>query len=88
MHDVESRVEANTTSYNTVIKACAEAHNVARAERFMPMMLKAGVEANTISYNTVIKTCAETRDEHWMSMMLKAGVEANIISYTTDQGMC
>ena len=42
-------VEANTISYNTVIKACAEARDVARAEYWLSTMLKAGVEANTIS---------------------------------------
>ena len=51
-------VDADTISYNTVIKACAEAGDVARAEHWMSVMLKAGVEANTISYSTVIKACA------------------------------
>ena len=69
-------VEADIISYNTVMKACAEASDVARAEHWMSTMLKAGVKANTVSYTTVIKACAAARDvaraEHWLSMMLKA----------------
>ena len=64
--------EANTISHDTVIKACAEARDAARAKHWVPMMMKAGVETNTISYSD---------QELWMSMMLKAGVEADTISY-------
>ena len=49
-------VEANTISYITVIKSCAEARDVSRAEHWVFTMMKATVvakttvEANTISY--------------------------------------
>jgi pentatricopeptide repeat protein len=67
--------EADTISYNTVIKACADACEVAKAEHWMSEMRKVGVEATTISYDTVIKACAETRDvakaEHGLSEMTR-----------------
>ena len=59
---LKAGVEANTSSYNTVIKACAETWDVARAEHWLSVMLKAGLEADTISYSTVIKACAEAWD--------------------------
>ena len=70
---MEAGVEANTISYNTVIKACAEAHDLARTEHWVSKMIEAGGEANTISYSTVIMACAEARDvpraEHRPSAM-------------------
>ena len=67
---MKAGVEANTISYNSVIKACAEACEVATAEHWISMILKAGVEANTIIYNIVIKACAGARDsagaKHWI----------------------
>ena len=60
-----------------MIKAFADACDVAAAEHCMSGMLKAGVEANAMRYNTVMKACADTyevsRAEHWMFMMLTAG---------------
>ena len=44
---LKAGVEANTISYNTVIKACAASRNVAKAEHGMSRMLKAVVEAET-----------------------------------------
>ena len=52
---LKAGVEANTIGHNTVIKECAEARNVTKAEHWICMMLKAGVEANTICHTTVIK---------------------------------
>ena len=49
---LKAGVEADAASYSTVIKACAEGQDVARAEPWISMLLKAGVEANTSSYNT------------------------------------
>ena len=46
--------EADTISCSIVIKACAEARHIGRAEHWLSEMMKAGVEANAISYNTVI----------------------------------
>ena len=49
-------------SYNAVIKACAEAQDVARAEFWLSKMLAAGVEADIISYKAMFKACAGVRD--------------------------
>ena len=47
MHDVERRYcGKQEISYSMVIKACAEAGDVAKAEHWLCMMLNAGVEAN------------------------------------------
>ena len=35
---LKAGVEANTSSYNTVIKACADARDVGRAEHWMSML--------------------------------------------------
>ena len=55
---LKAGVVADTISYNTVIKACAEAGDVARAEHWLSMISKAGFNADTISYSTVIQACA------------------------------
>ena len=41
-------VEANTISYNTVIKACAEAKGVVTAGQWMSKMLFAGLGGRTV----------------------------------------
>ena len=73
-------------SYNDVIKAFAEAGNVATAEYWSCMMWKASVEARAISCSTVIKARLDTGDiakaEHSLCMVLQAGVEAPIQSDT------
>jgi hypothetical protein len=42
VHDVKAGVEADTIGYNTLSKACVEARDVAKAKRWMSVMLKAG----------------------------------------------
>ena len=77
--------QTNTISYSTVVKAHAEARDVAGAEHRMTMMLKAGVQAKTISYSTAVNAHEEAHDmaraEHRMSKMWQADVQANAISY-------
>jgi len=59
---LKAGVEADIFSYSTMIKACAEACDAARAEHWLSMTLNGGVEINNISYTTMIKACAEARD--------------------------
>ena len=40
VHDAEVGVKANAISYNTVTEACAEAHDVAKTDRWLSMMLR------------------------------------------------
>ena len=84
---LKAGVVADTVSYNTLIRACAEACEEAKAKHCLGMMSKAGVEADAISYMTVIDASAAARDvakaEHWTCMMLNAGVVADTISYNT-----
>ena len=56
---MKTDVEPNIISYNIVIKACAEALDVASTEHWLSDLMKTDVEPNTISYNIVIKACAE-----------------------------
>ena len=51
-------VEANAISYHIVFEACAVAHEVARVEYMMSLMLRDGVEVTNISHGTVIRTRA------------------------------
>ena len=44
---LQAGVGADTVSYNRGSKACAEAHDGAKAEHWLCMALKAGVEAHT-----------------------------------------
>ena len=52
---LKAGVVADTISYNTVIRAFAEARDVARAKHWPCMMWKASVEVDAISYITVIR---------------------------------
>jgi len=45
-----------------VIKACAEAGDIAEAQRLLCIMVKSGIETNSISDNSVIKACSEADD--------------------------
>jgi len=71
---------ADINSYNTLIKACAEARDVAIGVHWLSLMLKAVILANTFSYLTMIRACAGARDtaraDHSLSMRLKIGFEA------------
>ena len=58
---LKAGVVADTISYNTVIEACAEAREVAKAQHWLCMTWKAGVEADAISYITVIEASATAR---------------------------
>ena len=90
MNDVFTmRGEPNTTSWNTVIKACAEAGDVLKAESWLDSLRQnphATLRANITSYNIMIKAFAEAGDhvraENMLIVMLEEGVKANTFSYS------
>ena len=58
---LKTGVKADTITFTTVSKACAEAHDVAKAEHWLSEMMKIGVEADAITCSAVIKARAEAR---------------------------
>ena len=52
-----SRVEANTITYNAAISACEKAGEWASASQLLDGMAKSRVEADTITYNAAISAC-------------------------------
>ena len=58
-HMLGGGVEADVVSYSTMINACAQNGETARAEWWLQHMLDNGVEANVVSYSTVINACAQ-----------------------------
>ena len=73
----QANIEADTISYSTVVKTCAGARDVDRAEHWLSEIMQADGEADTISYSTADKACSEARDvaraEHRLSEMMQAG---------------
>ena len=45
-----------------MIKACAEAGDIAEAQRLLCIMVKSSIETNSISDNSVIRACSEAGD--------------------------
>ena len=88
---MKADVVADTISHNTVIKACAEAREVAEAQHWLSEMMNAGVQANPTRYNPVMAACAVARDlaraEHWRSEMTKASWGKHHQVQHCDQGM-
>ena len=55
-------VEAKSISCTTVLKACAESRDMARAEHILAHMINTSVKVARISYSTVSNACAEAGD--------------------------
>ena len=52
---LRSGVEANTFTYNTVIKACADVRDMAKVEHWLSKMKKAGVQEDAFLYTTLMR---------------------------------
>ena len=53
----QSRVEADTITYNAAISACEKAGQWVRALQLLDGMANSRTEANTITYNAAISAC-------------------------------
>ena len=60
-YGADSRVEANTITYNGGISTCEKAGDWVRALQFLEGMANSRVETDTITYNAAISACEKGR---------------------------
>lgn len=79
-----NQVELNRVTYNTVLDACVECHNLKAAEEWMQRIKTAGM-ADVVSYNTLIKAYLATgnfeKARSMMNAMSKEGHQPNRVTF-------
>jgi pentatricopeptide repeat protein len=79
-----SGVDLNSVVYNTVLEACVQCHNYAKAEMWMEATKAAGM-ADVVSYNTLIKAHLldhkPAKARSLMDEMKQLGLQPNRVTY-------
>ena len=82
-----SGILPNDVTFSSVIKACAQAADVAAAEKWFNAMVTAGFIPNAVPFNTVLNACARARDvekaDEWLGKMQLAGIEPDQVCTDT-----
>merc|ERR1719301_83508 len=68
---LETGVEPNVITFNSVIAACAKAGNGKRCEEWLEKMRRAGVQPNSFTYNSVAKPFVAKGDYERVEQFMK-----------------